>query len=130
MPSTTHDMTTTEGVIACYGEVFPADKMPYYTLLAPYIAAREHTKLARMDKGRDYAGILANAHLHVFYANHVRQTAMTLAWNILTDTAPAAIAVRDAVFSARDAPSPASLPAASLQAALAMSRLYRDQANY
>ena len=73
-----HDMTTTEGVIACYREIFHGDDLAYYILLAPYIAAREHIILERMDIRRDYAGILANQHLHVFYANHVRQTAKAL----------------------------------------------------
>jgi hypothetical protein len=131
--STSFDMTTTEGVIACYRQIFaglPAHELDGYLRMAPFVAAREHIKLERMDTARDYAGILANKHLHPFYANHINQTAKVLPWNLLTDSDPAAVSLRDQVFSARDAPGPDALPAVSLQDALAKNAHARDQADY
>jgi hypothetical protein len=49
---------------------------------------------------------------------------------VLTDSDPAAAALRHEVFSARDAPGPDALPIVSLQDALAKNAHMRDQGDY
>jgi hypothetical protein len=65
---------------------------------AQHIQARDHIALERLDITKKYGILLANADKHAFYRAHIAACGKIFKWNLLSDSAAAAAALRTAMY--------------------------------
>jgi hypothetical protein len=58
---------------------------------AQHIQARDHIALERLDNTKQYGILLANADKHAVYRAHIAACGTIFKWNLLSDSAAAAL---------------------------------------